>query len=534
MSSLNNQNKKLYVAWIDKNIFNSENKKYLEQIGYLGYKPEKYTNNQFDQETMIDIQINIKDKIFPYITRAFQDIKSSIFYLKGDKSEFAFKKTIIIVSGRLFKDFVKEFDNNLKDIYFIPKIIVFTNRNFNYPNGIPNKEFYQFGGYKNNFSEIKYILDSEVEKMEKYPPYQPQPSSELNNSKTKDELIFDPVKDIRYIAIQTYYKIYIDLSNLGKNKEFINKLYEKYIFNVHYVELLDQIKDFKNIPVELLSKYYIRLYTIDGDFYRKMKIELLDGEKEYYKPYIKTLYAGVEKEALKKYINAELYSAQKLSPEQIKDLNDSQKNRVQDLPISILFSKAFISFSKELSTAETFLNSSDKNAILTVVKFENDFDLQTHADIENLSAYATEKEVLFFPFSTFGINNFTYDNQKKRYELELIYFGKFLKDKRFNNITKNLPETKFKTFFDQSGLNKTEENYNLNKIKISDLNKNYDTYIESKLKKCNKKYFLFLLLLLLLPLIALIKKKSGGSDNKKTTTTNCKGGTYLDLWTSEC
>ena len=159
--------------------------------------------------------------------------------------------------------------------------------------------------------------------MEKYPPYQPQPSSELNNSKTKDELIFDPVKDIRYIAIQTYYKIYIDLSNLGKNKEFINKLYEKYIFNVHYVELLDQIKDFKNIPVELLSKYYIRLYTIDGDFYRKMKIELLDGEKEYYKPYIKTLYTGVEKEALKKYINAELYSAQKLSPEQIKDLNDS-------------------------------------------------------------------------------------------------------------------------------------------------------------------------------------------------------------------
>ena len=55
MSSLNNQNKKLYIVWIDKNIFNSENKKYLEQLGYLGYEPEKYINNQFDQETMIDI-----------------------------------------------------------------------------------------------------------------------------------------------------------------------------------------------------------------------------------------------------------------------------------------------------------------------------------------------------------------------------------------------------------------------------------------------------------------------------------------------
>ena len=155
-----------------------------------------------------------------------------------------------------------------------------------------------------------------------------------------------------------------------------------------------------------------------------------------------------------------------------------------------------ISFSKELSIAESFLDGSDKNAILTVVKFENDFDLQTHADTENLSVIATEKEVLFFPYSAFGINNFSYDNQKKRYELQLIYFGKFIKDKRFNNITDNLPETKFKKFFEQSGLNKSEEKYNLNKIKISDLNKNYDTYIESKLKKCNKKYFLFLLLLI--------------------------------------
>ena len=523
MTSLNNQNnQKLYIVWIDKNIFSSsENMKYLEQ---LGYEPGKNSNNNFDQETMINIPSNNKDKNLPYIPRPFQDIKSSIFYLKGEKSECRFKKTIIIVSGRLFEAFVKEFNNNLKDIYIIPKIIVFTNnRNFEYPNNIPNKEFYKSGGYKNNFDEIKYFLESEVKKIENYPPFQTQLSSELNKQKIDDKLIFERVKGIEDIALNTYFKMYLDLSNLGKNKQFIKALYEKYEFDGHYVELLDQIKDFQDIPVELLSKYYIRLYTIEGDFYRNMKIELLADKSEFYKPYIKSVYAGVEKGALKKYIGQELYSAQKLSPDDIEIL---QNHRVEDLPNSIIFSKAFISFSKEKSTAESYLTSG-KNAILTILKSEDDYDLQTHADIKNLSVYESEKEVLFFPLSTFGVNNFSYNNQLKRYELQLIYFGKFMKDKRFNNITKNLPETKFKKYFEQLGLNKSEDKYNLNTIQINDLNKNYDTFKENKGKKCNKKCF-FLLLLLLIPIISIIAKiKSGKSDDKNTNSSKCKEGTYI-------
>ena len=77
MTSLNNQNnQKLYIVWIDKNIFSgSENMKCLEQ---LGYEPGKSSNNNFDQETMINIPSNNKDKNLPYITRPFQDIESSI------------------------------------------------------------------------------------------------------------------------------------------------------------------------------------------------------------------------------------------------------------------------------------------------------------------------------------------------------------------------------------------------------------------------------------------------------------------------
>ena len=37
-----------------------------------------------------------------------------------------FKETIIIVSGKLFKEFIQEFKNNLNNLCFIPNIIVFT------------------------------------------------------------------------------------------------------------------------------------------------------------------------------------------------------------------------------------------------------------------------------------------------------------------------------------------------------------------------------------------------------------------------
>ena len=55
-----------------------------------------------------------------------------------------------------------------------------------------------------------------------------------------------------------------------------------------------------------------------------------------------------------------------------------------------------------------------KNAILKIIKAEKNYDLYTHADIENLSVFK-EKEVLFFPFSAFGIDKFEYNQQKKRY-----------------------------------------------------------------------------------------------------------------------
>ena len=241
------------------------------------------------------------------------------------------------------------------------------------------------------------------------------------------------------MILPMFYKPILVESSHEENNKFIKELYKTYKNEIQYKDLLNQIVRVKDIPVELLSKYFARIYTIDGNFFKNMKMALLEGNEdnegnkvnkknfEKYKPFIKTLYDGSEKGALKVYESLELYSAQSLSQTEIDNLVKYNNKKGQNLPSFIEFSKSFISFSKDKNVAKGFLSNGDKNAILTVVKYEKDINLNTHADIEELSAYPEEREVLFFPFSVFEIESIEpISNEPQKFNLKLTYLGKYI------------------------------------------------------------------------------------------------------------
>ena len=92
-----------------------------------------------------------------------------------------------------------------------------------------------------------------------------------------------------------------------------------------------------------------------------------------------------------------------------------------------------------------------KNTMLTIIDANNEYDLNTHIDIEELSSFSYEKEVLFLPFSAFGITDFSYHSMQKRHKVKLIYLGGFLKDyekfKKFDIKKDELPEPYFLMLF---------------------------------------------------------------------------------------
>ena len=55
------------------------------------------------------------------------------------------------------------------------------------------------------------------------------------------------------------------------------------------------------------------------------------------------------------------------------------------------------------------------------------YNLSTHGDIEKISFFPNEREVLFFPFSSFEIKDIkeTTLGNDKRYEIKLLYLGKY-------------------------------------------------------------------------------------------------------------
>ena len=124
------------LIWIDSNIDNNENVEYQNKIKSLGFT-------------------NIK---------CFKTVEEGIRYIKKIK----FEKTKIILSGKLYIEFILTFKKNIRDINIIPKIIIFTRNkdkflesNKDYKN-IINDSFYNFGGINNNFEEIKKFLISQT------------------------------------------------------------------------------------------------------------------------------------------------------------------------------------------------------------------------------------------------------------------------------------------------------------------------------------------------------------------------------------
>jgi hypothetical protein len=113
------------VIWIDPHADNEENRKYLKEL----------------------------DKIWYLKIKSYKNIEEALSYIK----ELQFVETKIIVRGEIYIQFINSFNENIKDINMIPKIIIFEqNENISFAaQEILNNRFYNFGGIKKTFNERK-------------------------------------------------------------------------------------------------------------------------------------------------------------------------------------------------------------------------------------------------------------------------------------------------------------------------------------------------------------------------------------------
>ena len=188
------------VIWFDENYDRGEN------IGYLN-----------ELKTYQNLKI-----------KCFKKIEIGIKYIK----EIKFEVTNIILSGRLYIEFIKKFRDEIKDIYIIPKIIIFTKdkneflkHNNEYKNYIDNS-FYNLGGIKTVFKDIKDFILKPLNK-------------KMMNRDDEGYLTFERIDCKEKLYYPILYKVLIDSTRIDNIDKFTNKVYDDYEKNSIQIKNLE-------------------------------------------------------------------------------------------------------------------------------------------------------------------------------------------------------------------------------------------------------------------------------------------------------
>jgi hypothetical protein len=295
------QNKKSIIIFIDENVVEETYNKFFEKLDYLGY-------SNFNK---------------------FTEINNSINYIK---KEISFEDTKIIVNGQLYKDFKKIFKKEIKNIFVIPKIIIFTNDKKKFmENNKKYKEdnsFFNFGGIMTSFDQIETFLSNNF-KGKKF---------EIED---EPQLTFEYIDKKEKLALQLFYKVLIEFTDIDGQKlqKFNEDLYKEYSNNKDLEEIFSQIIKMKDIPIELLARYYAKAYTFETPFYKNMNRDLRNNEKEKYLPYVKVFYESIKYETFPLVEEKLLYRGTKILSEEIQKINIYlNSNKIDNLPGYTVFS----------------------------------------------------------------------------------------------------------------------------------------------------------------------------------------------------
>ena len=198
----------LNVVWIDGNIVEKEYVKYLKNIE---------SNNSLK-------------------VQAFKNTDDALNYMKNLK----FQETKVILSGRLYSKFIKDFKENLKEIFIVPKIIIFTSNKDNFIKY--NEEylksenaFYTFGGIATTFREITLFLKNAPPSEKNMKIYDENkflindsPISKIMKTLNENELIFEYIDNKEKLMLPLFYKSLLDKTSIKNIEEYTNYLYNIY------------------------------------------------------------------------------------------------------------------------------------------------------------------------------------------------------------------------------------------------------------------------------------------------------------------
>ena len=181
----------------------------------------------------------------------------------------------------------------------------------------------------------------------------------------------------------------------------------------------------ENIPNDIIAKFWGRIYTIESPFYRNLNNNLMKLKNENYNEYIQMLYAGLKEFEYKG--DEQLYRGANISDIEIDNIlnfykNINEMNEFQNKNLYLIYSRAFLSFSKNKVVSLKFLKDiKNTKKVIFLIKNSSNNKILSNAYLFKISVFPDENEVLFYPFSAFIIKNII--NIDNIFYISLEYIG---------------------------------------------------------------------------------------------------------------
>ena len=417
----------------------------------------------------------------------------------------------IIINGNLYQDYYYKLKENIKFIKCLPISIIFAPGDLKEKifkreedtsilneeafNSI-NNSFYNLGGvcYKIDYCK-NFILNFYVCLQNKL---------EINEEKKIEETSFDRFIIFEYIYSQSQLVLPLLYNELmGKEKIPDNEiqLFINFIL-IKYRE--DKIRNLilpmlyiKEIPHEIVAKYFLKIYLGETSFGDEMNKLLMKLNSKDYQAFINIMFEGLLNKSISVAENEYLYRGAQMDKNKIENLIEKfEEWKVKDdksLPSFLIYSRFFLSFSKDGKDISSLMGEPNKNFYNIVFILKNDSKITnkytSNADIEIFSTFPKRKEVLFFPYSTFCLENIQKGefNGKACVIINLEYLGKY--SKVFDNIKndENFENTFFDIYYNQNYSNEIISS-KIMEPSISDINYAKKKIFERIKNEINEKF----------------------------------------------
>ena len=418
-------NSKNYI-WIDSEINNLNNTKTFDLI---------FDNNS-----------NIKCK-------KFETIEEAINHIKHNEEINKYKNIHVIVSGSLYIEFYYKISEELNNFTFWPTIIVYLKKKVLFIQKLILNGLY----YNNDLLDKNLIFDAPDKLMDYI----------LYGIKEEKQFSFELIDNYGKLAIPLYYsQLFLEDVSASDIFSFNKYLFYKYENDndKDTKELVSQLVN-KNMYKKIVYKYWLRLYTCNGQFYGDLNGDLRKSNINIctYFPFIKACYEGIRKQFFFSDTNNVLYRGAGMSNEEFYKIDNLYNQKiVSGNKIKLIInSKTFLSFSEKISKATDFLKKVSNGLIKTLFKIESidnkiiDIGTISNVNLLDYSRYPTESEILFFPFSCFEIIEIDDDKGIKVIKLKYLAKYKELINNELNNI-ESIDNTDFSNYLINIGIIKKE------------------------------------------------------------------------------